>query len=194
MKKSRELLNKVGCVMKKLTILIILVVIVSSLFANHIDTANVSTGHEPELCIKFEDEKGGKVTYIGFGYKVVRYVKNNIREPYKENIGVKKGSWFMKFEKPENKNIDLNKLTVKDFLELLPQKQFETITNPNNPKTEELVLETEPSVYRFNKNTRLAGRKVIKYTYNTTQDGLLGPITFYVDKETGVVLASDYRE
>ncbi len=180
--------------MKKITVLIILVIIVFSLFANYIDTANVTTGHEPELCIKFENERSGKVTYIGLGYKVVRYVKNDVREPYKENIGVKKGSWFMKYSKPENKNIDLSRLTVKDCLSLLPEKQFETIINPDNPKTQEIVFETEPSVYLFDENTKLKGRKVIKYTYNTTQDGLLGPITFYADKETGIVLAGDYRE
>ncbi len=180
--------------MKKLTILIVAIIIILSLFANYIDTANVSTGHEPELCIKFEDEKGGKVTYIGLGYKVVRYVKNDTQEPYEENIGVKKGSWFMKFERPESESIDVRGLTVKDFLGLLPEKQLETIINLDNPKIEEIVFDKEPSIYLYDEETEIKGRKVIKYTYNTTQDGLLGPITFYTDKETGIVLGSDFRE
>ena len=121
--------------MKKLTILIILVVIIFLLFANYIDTENITTYQETGISVKIEDA-----------------------------------------------------------LSYLPQKQFETIINPDNPKTEEIVFETEPSVYKYNENTNLRGREVIKYTYNTTQDGLLGPITFYVDKETGIVLASDYRE
>lgn len=87
-------------------------------------------------------------------------------------------------------------ITVKleDAINLLSEQQKETIVNIDNPKIEELILEKEPSVYLFNENAKLAGKTLIKYTYNTTQDGLLGPITFYVDKKTGYVLASDYRE
>lgn len=178
----------------KITFLIVLVIIIFSLFANYIDTANVTTGHEPRMCIKFKDENNGKVTYIGLGYKVIRYVKNDVNEPYSENVGVKKGSYFMKYDKPENDGIDISRLTVKDALSYLPEKQYETIINPDNPKIEEIIFDKEPSVYLFDENTTLKGRKVIKYTYNTTLDGLLGPITFYTDKETGFILGSDYRE
>ena len=87
-----------------------------------------------------------------------------------------------------------NAVKIEDALNFLSEQQRETILNPDDPKTEELTFEKEPSVYLFNEKTKLKGKKVIKYTYNTTQDGLLGPITFYVDKETGIVLAGDYRE
>ena len=85
-------------------------------------------------------------------------------------------------------------LTVKDALVLLGENQLETITNLDNPKIEEIIFDKEPSIYLIDESTKLKGKTVVKYTYNTTQDGLLGPITFYVDKKTGIVLGSDYRE
>ncbi len=35
-----------------ITISILIILIIASLVAKYIDTANVSTGHEPECCIK----------------------------------------------------------------------------------------------------------------------------------------------
>lgn len=78
----------------------LLLIFVASLITKYIDTANVSTGHEPECCIKIVSHDGSKITYWGLGYKVVRYVGVSPNEPYKNNIGVKMGSWFMKYEKP----------------------------------------------------------------------------------------------
>lgn len=91
-------------------------------------------------------------------------------------------------------NQNQDKLTLDEMLGFLSENELESIKNIDNPKVEEMVFNKEPSIYLFDKNTKLKGRKVIKYTYNTTQDGLLGPITFYVDKETGFVLGSDFRE
>ena len=73
---------------------------ITSLVTKYIDTANVSTGHEPECCIKTISKNGSKVTYWGLGYKVVRYVGVSPHEPYRNNFGVKMGSWFMNFLRP----------------------------------------------------------------------------------------------
>ena len=97
-----------------ITISILIILIIASLVAKYIDTANVSTGHEPECCIKIVSYDGSKVTYWGLGYKVVRYVGVSPNEPYKSNIGVKMGSWFMKYEKPVPKT---NKVEVNLCLE-----------------------------------------------------------------------------
>ena len=85
-----------------ITISVLLILFIASLIIKYIDTANVSTGHEPECCIKIISADGGKVTYWGLGYKVVRYVGVSPNEPYENNIGVKMGSWFMKYENPTN--------------------------------------------------------------------------------------------
>ena len=90
-----------------ITICVLVVLIIASLITKYIDTANVSTGHEPECCIKIVSQDGGKVTYWGLGYKVVRYVGVSPNEPYKNNIGVKMGSWFMKYEDPTNEILDV---------------------------------------------------------------------------------------
>ena len=61
----------------------------------------MTTGHEPKCCIKIVSYDGSKVTYWGLGYKVIRYVGVSPNEPYENNIGVKMGSWFMKYELPK---------------------------------------------------------------------------------------------
>ena len=63
--------------------------------------------------IKFVTDNGSKVTYWGLGYKVIRYTSVSPNEPYKNNIGVKYGSWFMKYELPEKVNISLEDVNTK---------------------------------------------------------------------------------
>ena len=95
---------------KKICIILLIVVFIVLLFAvitNYADSARVTTGNEPRFCIKIISPDGSKVTYIGLGYKVVRYVGVSPNEPFKCNVGVKMGSWFMNYEKPEVKTIKI---------------------------------------------------------------------------------------
>ena len=46
----------------------------------------------------------------------------------------------------------------------------------------------------FDESIDATGKSLYKITYNTELDGLLGPITFYVDKMSGIVIGADYRE
>lgn len=94
-----------------LTILFILIVL--GFITNYIDGGRVSTGNEPKFCIKFINKNGNKVTYIGLGYKVIRYVGVSPDEPYKNNIGVKMGNWFMKYELKDEVNLnEINDIIV----------------------------------------------------------------------------------
>lgn len=68
------------------------------------------------------------------------------------------------------------------------------ITNFDNPKIEEVVFKTRPSIYLYNENTNIIGRELYKITFNTEQDGLLGPIVEYIDKYSGELIGGDYRE
>ncbi len=77
---------------------------------------------------------------------------------------------------------------------MLDDKSKETITNFDSPKAEDMVFKTQPSIYLLQKKTNLAGKSVYKITFNTTQDGLLGPMVFYVDKNSGEIIGMDYRE
>lgn len=86
---------------------ILLLLVLAGWVTNYADSARVGTGHEPKYCIKTVSGDGSKETYWGLGYKVVRYVGVSPEEPYESNIGVKMGSWFMDYEKPEHKTITI---------------------------------------------------------------------------------------
>ncbi len=112
-----------------ITISVLLVLIIASLITKYIDTANVSTGHEPKCCIKIVSHDGDKVTYLGLGYKVVRYVGVSPNEPYKNNIGVKMGSWFMNYEKPTNVVLDVKSFGTDKTFEVYDKADVDFISN-----------------------------------------------------------------
>jgi len=74
------------------------IILTFGLYSHYIDSARVRNGVEPKFTIKIVSDGGNKVTYWGLGYKVIRYTKVSPSEPYKNNLGVKYGSWFMKYE------------------------------------------------------------------------------------------------
>ena len=103
---------------KKVTITIIVVVIilfVAGIITNYMDSARVRTGYEPKYCIKIVSYDGNKVTYWGLGYKVIRYVGVSPNEPYKNNIGVKMGNWFMTYSLDENDNKEEKREYIKTY-------------------------------------------------------------------------------
>ena len=112
-----------------ITISVLVILFIASLITKYIDTANVSTGHEPECCIKIVSADGGKVTYWGLGYKVVRYVGVSPDEPYESNIGVKMGSWFMKYEDPTNVVLDVKSFGENKTFKVSDKADVDFITN-----------------------------------------------------------------
>lgn len=100
-------------------IVIAIILIIVGVLTNYIDSGRVTTNHEPKFCIKTISTDGSKVTYWGLGYKVVRYVGVSPNEPYESNIGVKMGSWFMKYELPidneKNNKINIDIKGLDDF-------------------------------------------------------------------------------
>ncbi|MBQ3224701.1 MAG: hypothetical protein IJB42_03235 [Oscillospiraceae bacterium] len=73
-------------------------------------------------------------------------------------------------------------------------RAVKTITNYDNPKIEGIVFNEDPAIKIFEKKRKAVGRAVYKITFNTFEDGLLGPIVCYVDKLNGKILGADYRE
>ena len=118
-------MKKKGLIM---TISVLLILIIVSFITKYIDTANVTTGHEPECCIKIVSKDGSKVTYWGLGYKVVRYVGVSPDEPYKNNIGVKMGSWFMKYEKSTNVVLDVKAFGTDNTFKISEKADVDFIT------------------------------------------------------------------
>lgn len=92
-----------------ITVSIVVLVFVLSFISNYIDSGRVTTGHEPIFCIKFVSSDGSKITYLGLGYKVIRYVGVSPKEDFSNSIGVKMGSWFMKYDLLEEKKIKIEK-------------------------------------------------------------------------------------
>ena len=120
--------------MKKNVLIIVVIVVTlligTGLITSYIDGARVRNSVEPKFTIKIVTEQGNKVTYWGLGYKVIRYPSVSPNEPYKNNLGVKYGSWFMKYElkdvleeyladlklKENELNIDIEKLKDPEYL------------------------------------------------------------------------------
>lgn len=119
---------------KFITITIIIVsLIILGIIANYLDSGRVTTNHEPKFCLKIISNNGEKVTYWGLGYKVIRYVNISPSEPYQNNIGVKMGSWFMKYDLPIDSNVDYSQDTITnldDFynLKLTKEKNIKNLT------------------------------------------------------------------
>ena len=100
--------------MKKKNLIIIgiisLILLITGLVTSYIDSARVRNSIEPKYAIKITTDGGNKVTYWGLGYKVIRYPSVSPNEPYKNNLGVKMGSWFMNYKLSEYENIDVELL------------------------------------------------------------------------------------
>lgn len=94
-----------------ISIVIIAILIVLGFIANYVDKGRVSTGHEPKFTIKITTDGGNKITYWGLGYKIVRYPSVSPNEPFKNSLGTKMGSWFMKYELSNYESIDVELLT-----------------------------------------------------------------------------------
>ena len=84
--------------------------VVVGLVTSYIDSARVRNSIEPKFAIKIITNGGNKVTYWGLGYKVIRYPSVSPNEPYKNNLGVKYGSWFMKYELSNYESLDIELL------------------------------------------------------------------------------------
>lgn len=99
---------------KYLIITIAILLFITSVVFKYYDSARVRTGHEPKLVIKITNRDGNKITYWGLGYKIIRYPNVSPNEPYKNNRGVKMGSWFMKYKiKDDSKKLVVKRITDK---------------------------------------------------------------------------------
>ena len=97
-----------------ITGIVVAILVVAGLVTSYMDSARVRNGVEPKFVVKITTDGGNKVTYWGLGYKVVRYPCVSPNEPYKNNRGVKYGSWFMRYELENEKNNN-TKTTLNDI-------------------------------------------------------------------------------
>lgn len=119
---------------KKRIILITICVVIISLvvlgfITSYLDSARVRNGVEPKYTIKIVTDDGNKITYWGLGYKVVRYPSVSPKEPYKNNLGVKYGSWFMNYKLSNYENIEVELLMEGVIIQITRTRDIEFIVN-----------------------------------------------------------------
>ena len=110
-----------------ISIVIIAILIVLGFIANYVDKGRVSTGHEPKFTIKITTDGGNKITYWGLGYKIVRYPSVSPNEPFKNSLGTKMGSWFMKYKLSNYESIDVELLTEGKTIAVSRTRDIEAI-------------------------------------------------------------------
>ena len=81
--------------------IVVVLLVTAALVTHYADSARVRNSVEPVHTIKIVSTDGNMVTYWGLGYKVIRYPSVSPNEPYKNNRGVKYGSWFMDYKSPD---------------------------------------------------------------------------------------------
>ena len=112
-----------------ITGIIIVILIAAGLVTSYIDMARVRNSVEPKYTIKIVTDGGNKVTYWGLGYKVVRYPAVSPREPYKNSLGVKYGSWFMNYKLSNYESIDVELLMDGEKIQITRRRDIEFIVN-----------------------------------------------------------------
>lgn len=117
----------------KIILIIVAVIIVLlipiGLVTSYIDIARVRNSIEPKYTIKIVTDGGNKVTYWGFGYKVVRYPAVSPKEKFKSSLGVKFGSWFMNYKLSEYDNIEIELLDEGKIIKVSRTRDIEFIVS-----------------------------------------------------------------
>ncbi len=98
---------------------IIIILTILGIVTGFKDNARVRNGMEPIYVTKIVSQDGSKVTYFGIGYKVIRYPSISPNEPYENNVGVKYGSWFMKYDLPKDNSPKVIKINIFDRDEII---------------------------------------------------------------------------
>ena len=103
----------------------------------------------------------------------------------------------------ESKPLLRKPISAKEAI-MIAQSDFDetskkTITNFDNPKIvgivgDENLFMHDPRGPKYVSQNKIIGKELYRVTFNTEQDGLLGPFVLYVDKYKGVLLGSGGRE
>lgn len=109
--------------------IISVILIIAGLVTSYIDSARVRNMLEPKFVIKIVTDGGNKITYWGLGYKVIRYGGVSPKEPYKNSLGAKYGSWFMKYELSNYESIDIEVFTEGKTIQVSRTRDIEFIVS-----------------------------------------------------------------
>jgi len=151
--------------------IILAILVVAGLITSYADSARVRNGVEPKFTIKIVTDGGNKVTYWGLGYKVVRYPSVSPNEPYKNNRGVKYGSWFMKYELEEEEE---SKYT-NNKIEVIKPENYDTVMFNKYLERDNRTIYLAGNigeVYYTDSETRMSLKDYISKSYQTLDDSI----------------------
>jgi len=160
--------------MKKKVIIIVFIILslllIFSFYTHYIDSARVRNGIEPKFTIKIISNKGDKVTYWGLGYKVIRYPSVTPSEPYKNNLGVKYGSWFMKYEL--NNNLEIKEIvdTTKDIKDFSCAEMLEEFYKDSNYTYYYSCIKSSYVLVKFKDGSQMTVSKALNKGYISIND------------------------
>lgn len=201
--------RKTTRIVSSLSCFCIIAVICFSVYNNKILDFGNNTGYQEQSIANTETGKKTNEEKESENYKYSINNSINREQDVVAGIAFKPASGALSKEDGEKfdaldsteKNAEIESISiitteqaVKNAREMLSDKEIETIINLENPKIEEVILEGDTSIYLFDEDFDTTEKSLYKITYNTELDGLLGPITFYVDKMSGIVIGADYRE
>lgn len=185
--------------------ILLMVLIVAGSITNYVDSGRVATGHEPKYCIKAVNNDGSKVTYWGLGYKVIRYVGVSPNEPYKSNIGVKMGNWFMKYELPiDSKNNEEQKdnisniddfynteLTIDRDIRILSKEYTSFDAQKDNCFVIGAMVHNDNLYSEFMENYKNKKTAFIRVAQNTVEGDLILIDILYYEKSDKLYIVTD---
>ena len=101
--------------------------------------------------------------------------------------------WFIQNRDEDSPHVITADEAIAITQEMLDEKSLETIINADSPKVEEVFFDSDLHICLIDPQDDLIGRGLYRIIYNTTMDGLLGPIVFYVDRAEAKIVGMDYR-
>ena len=97
--------------------------------------------------------------------------------------------------KTNESSVNESKTEIRELAyQSINENDRKTIVDCENAKVEEYNTSTDHSVGSPNGLVNIKDKNTIKVTFRTNNEGLLGPITVYIDKDTYEILGIDLRD
>jgi len=157
-------------------IVVLGVVILIALILFSVDLSKVNNNEKPIFCKQTQTyDDGGSIEYIGFGYKVIKYV--NLED---DRIMYKIGTWFMKFDNPINKELK-NSSPSSDYTDMkFDSKNIQThlyIDDFKSPSVDIIDSVNDIKKYKKNFNDTKLNSALDEYTSNYFNNKVLVIVT-----------------
>lgn len=162
------------------------------------------------MAVYLQVDDGQSVEYIKAGGAIILYemvqgaeytigCHAEVAEGTEIKLLVYDGAGNITGKKASNKQAITPQEAIKVAQDTFDEKSKKTVTNFDDPKIVGIVFEENmyisipPGSQNNFRTKKLVGKELYRITFNTEQDGLLGPIVIYVDKYNGDIVGSSSR-